>query len=230
MAVDLDPSHDSLLIVFAGLGLGGKYEKPQFEFPGVLKRITASKIFLRDPHRLWYLAGIPGVGDCAEDIGLHLLDLVEEAEPERVICLGASAGAYAAILFGTFIGATQIHAFGPQTRLLHPGDSRFQDQLATLHRLTGTANPYLDLGRLLAEDYDGSSDITIYYDPGNTRDQRHADRLRGIPNVVLKRVEGGGHRVARQMRDGGQLTKAAAVGVGECGMRRPARPRGMIRP
>jgi len=72
-------------------------------------------IYLRDVTKSWYLEGINGRLDTVE----RLADfLAEQTAGFRTICVGNSAGGYAAALFGTLLNASHVFSFSGQFSLL----------------------------------------------------------------------------------------------------------------
>lgn len=69
-------------------------------------------IFLRDIFKQWYLKGINASIDSPEKLAAFLQQ--ETKGYDHIITLGSSAGAYAAILYGSLIGAHTVFAFNPQ--------------------------------------------------------------------------------------------------------------------
>lgn len=77
-------------------------------------RITKAHkhIFLRDIFKQWYLKGINSSINSPEKLSEFLLQ--ETKGYHHIIALGSSAGGYAAILYGSLIGAHKVFAFNPQ--------------------------------------------------------------------------------------------------------------------
>jgi hypothetical protein len=173
-----------------------------FEFGRITQDIPVRKLFLKDPSALWYCKGIPGVGENFEEIAGYIKGICAAQNVKRIVTIGNSAGAYAAILFGILIGADEIHAFGPQTRLLSPSDSGSEGKI---DRIPQNIDPsYLDL-REMAIRHQSKSKIFVYYDWKEQRDKRHAYHLRGLENVRLVQFLIGGHAVASMLKESGQL-------------------------
>src|SRR5918998_5958042 len=132
VVLDLATDSSTLLVLFGGIA--GGVSIPVFEFFRLTSGFPAKKAFLRDPRRGWYQLGIPGVGDSAADVRAFLSAVIERARAERVVMAGASAGGFAALLFGSWCGADEVIAFSPQTlvdtenRRLG-GDSRWSQQI-----------------------------------------------------------------------------------------------------
>lgn len=89
-------------------------EKNRFEWFGHRFPDSAKHIFLRDIHKQWYLSGINSKINTPERLFEFLK---KETEGYEVICVGSSAGEYAAILYGSLLEAKQVYAFSPQLEL-----------------------------------------------------------------------------------------------------------------
>ena len=59
--------------------------------------------------------GVRGVGTNPESVMSYLREMISSIKPSRIVLTGASAGGYAAILFGELLGVDEVHAFAPQT-------------------------------------------------------------------------------------------------------------------
>lgn len=204
MAVALVPGSRALLVAFGGII--GALGIPPFEFFNLTKGFALSRVYVRDLDQAWYHAGLRGVSSSAAETAEVLRTLVAESGAERVVLVGNSMGGYAALLFGALLGADVVHAFSPQTfvdrasRSMH-GDRRWSAQLEPVHR----ANPpHLDLLPLL-RDRDGDGQMIVHYSPADALDTIHAERLRGLPRVELRRHADGGHNVIKHLRQSGAL-------------------------
>lgn len=69
-------------------------------------------IFLRDIFKQWYLKGINKTINSPEKLAAFLQQEVKGYG--NIITIGSSAGGYAAILYGSLIGAQTVFAFNPQ--------------------------------------------------------------------------------------------------------------------
>lgn len=77
--------------------------------------ISAYKqIFIRDLYKQWYIRGVNNIQITPPDL-LNLLK--HHTSGFRVITVGSSAGAYAAILYGIQLCAEKVFAFNPQFEL-----------------------------------------------------------------------------------------------------------------
>ncbi len=177
-------------------------ELPIFDFFGRTKKLEATtgarfnRILVRDPSNSWYHRGIPGLGTHVDEVAGTLRGLIQSIRPNRVITIGQSMGGFAALLFGTLIGADRIISFGPLSHLdpaeaVRMGDRRFLSVMESL-----AADPpktgYSDLAALATRlDYQGATHLVFGTHPGHddgvsgNLDAIHALRLARRPGVVL---------------------------------------------
>lgn len=188
--------HDSPTVVIA---FGGIHTRmggiPPYEFFGQLDGLDIDRVFVRDLDQAWYQNGIRGIADNITDAAKGLAELRDH---ERVVCVGCSAGGFAAILFGQLIDADETHAFGPQTviakrALRRMGDRRWDRYLKPVWKHVGTL---LDVGLEL-------DNVTVHYGTDDRLDVVHAERLAGLAKLVP--YEGLGHELTRTLRDRGEL-------------------------
>ncbi|MDQ3226141.1 MAG: hypothetical protein M3Q50_05870, partial [Chloroflexota bacterium] len=130
VVVDFTAGSRTLLVLFGGIA--GGVSMPVFEFFRLTSELPVNKAFLRDPRRGWYQLGIPGLGDSATAVLDHLQAIIARAGTGRVVMAGASAGGFAAILFGALCAADEVIAFSPQTFVdrenrARAGDTRWQE-------------------------------------------------------------------------------------------------------
>ena len=131
-------------------------KKNRFEWYG--NRISYGKkhIFIRDIQKQWYLTGINGAIDNPERL---LSFLREQTTGFDVITVGASAGGFAAVLYGQQLQARQIFSFNGQFEIR-----------SLLHKSSAEKDPIIFRKRndkFLAPYYDSTTFITspesIYY-------------------------------------------------------------------
>lgn len=205
----LDISGDASVLLILFGGIAGGVSMPVFEFFRLTSTMPGKKAFLRDPRRGWYQLGIPGIGDAAADIRRFLDVVIAQANVDRVVMAGASAGGYAALQFGIWCGADEVLAFSPQTfidseqRLLH-GDDRWGPQIADLYAMMPNRAPTMDL-RDLIESAPTPPRLQVHVSTDDALDLIHAHRLTGLPGVEVIEHERGGHRLVKTLRDRGIL-------------------------
>ena len=207
VVLDLESQGRSLLILFGGIA--GGVSMPVFEFFRLTADIPAKKAFLRDPRRGWYQLGIPGVGDTSADVRGFLDAVIQRSGAERVVMAGASAGGYAALLFGAWCGAHDVLAFSPQTFIdaenrKAAGDDRWAEQIDDLYAAMSERSPMLDVLEVLPSAAPGTR-FQVHLSSDDPLDVFHGHRLAGCQGVELFAHENGGHRLVKTLRDRGVL-------------------------
>lgn len=205
VALDLSGEAHSLLILFGGIA--GGVSMPVFEFFRLTAGMPGKKAFLRDPRRGWYQLGLPGVGPTSQDVRRYLDRVIAEADVDRVVMAGASAGGYAAMLFGAWCGANHVLAFSPQTFIdaanrAAAGDNRWEPQIDHLHAANPPEAVYDLRDVLLAV---STPRIAIHVSNDDPLDMLHAHRLANLPTVTITEHDRGGHRLVKTLRDRGIL-------------------------
>ncbi len=207
VVLDLETESQSLLVLFGGIA--GGVSMPVFEFFRLTAGFPAKKAFLRDARRGWYQLGIPGIGDSAKDVRAYLTAVIERAHAERVVMAGASAGGFAALLFGSWCEADEVIAFSPQTfvdaenrRLA--GDARWPEQIGALHDSILDNFVILDLLDILPKDQ-GKTRYQVHVSTEDPLDLFHARRIADRGGVEIFEHEQGGHRLVKTLRDRGLL-------------------------
>lgn len=201
----LDLEHDSatLVVAFAGLKgfLGGI---PAFEFGQVLSSVDVKSAFLRDHFAAWYHRGVVEIGPDVDSVVDCLREL--ETQVERVVMIGNSAGGYAALLFGALLGC-ETYAFSPQTfvdpdLLWAIDDHRWDEELHALLASGRFDRRYGDLAPVMAE---SSGRFEVWYGGLDKIDEKHIERISGLEQVTVNRIEDCTHRVVKHLRDTGWL-------------------------
>ncbi len=207
--LDLSVPGGAMLIAFGGFA--GAMAIPPFEFFGVASEIPVNRVFVRDLQCSWYHRGAPGLGRTIDEIAGSLRRLIEQERPSRVVTTGSCAGGYAALLFGSLIGADAVVAFAPRTylgrglRVRHLDYRAIREMWPLYDRSVGDRR-YFDLKRVLAAGAERSNtDCRVYVSTASRIDMANARRLRGLPNLVMSEHDEGGHRLVRALRDRGEL-------------------------
>jgi hypothetical protein len=207
VVVDLSSDSRVLLVLFGGIA--GGVSMPVFEFFRMTAGYPSKKGFLRDPRRGWYQLGIPGVGGTATDVQSLVTTMIQRADVDRVVMAGASAGGFAAMLFGTHCGADEVLAFSPQT-FIDPenrrlaGDDRWQPQIDALHAAVAAKPATLDLLEVLPTARKQTR-YQVHVSTDDPLDLLHARHIAGRPGVEIFEHERGGHRLVKTLRDRGLL-------------------------
>ena len=109
-------NNDSLIICFGGFALkmGGI---PPYDFLNfiTINFINFDKIFYRDTKQMCYHEGIDNISQNIETTVAYLKTKIENYK--KVIFTGASAGAYAALLYGSLLNVSDVIVFKPITIL-----------------------------------------------------------------------------------------------------------------
>ncbi len=209
VVLDLATEGSTLLVLFGGIA--GGVSMPVFEFFRLTAGFPAKKVFLRDPRRGWYQLGIPGVGDSPADVRVLLSATIERARAERVVMAGASAGGFAALLFGTWCAADEVIAFSPQTfidaenrRLA--GDTRWPDQIDPLHQALATDGRAATLDLLdILPIAPAKTRYQVHVSTDDPLDLFHAQRIAGRGGMEIFEHERGGHLLVKTLRNRGLL-------------------------
>jgi len=206
IAVELVPGSKSVYFIFGGIF--GEMGLPRYEFHRTAEELHANKIFFRDFAQAWYQRGLPELGPGISGIDEYVRSTIDNTGATKVRFVGNSMGGFAALLFCARAGVGRAIAFAPQTfvsaeqRELH-GDTRWAPNIARLHEnLTG--DEVLDLGPFV-RDVNPGVEADVYVGSDDPLDLAHVEALSGLPNIVVHKVEVGGHAIVRALRDAGEL-------------------------
>ncbi len=208
----LDMTSDSRTLLLAFGGLVGQIGIPPFEFFSLTAQVPVKRLFVRDLRQAWYHRGIPRYGSGVPQVADALRPLLARQEVDRLVVAGASAGGYAALLFGTLLGAEEVLCFAPQTvldldTLAAMGDHRWDWRLGRQTAAGAVDARFSDLRRVLPAARCAQTSYRIYFDDSLQADRMHAERLADLPGVRLYRFGRGSHNIARSLRDTGALER-----------------------
>lgn len=207
-ALLISPTASSLIIAFGGIG--GEMMIPPFEFFKTMEGIDAHRLFVRDRSRAWYQKGVDGFGESIADIAASCRAVATACGAQRVVCIGNSAGGFAALVVGSLLGADQIVAFAPQTfvdrwnrvRFL---DLRFRNYIQNARRVRRSLR-FTDARPVVKSFGTPQRVIDIFFSEDDRLDRIHSSRLGGLAGVRLHPLRLGlGHGVVRGLRDSGYL-------------------------
>ena len=144
---------DSHLIIAFG-GIAKQLLMPPVEFFRISNSLSYNCIFVRDLKQAWYHLGVgKGLNDFGE-VFRRLVREIEALAPKTIFATGTSAGGYAALAFGHFLGVDEVHAFVPQTFIdaknrRQIGEYRWSKEIQRLHRSFYKSAWFFDLAELL---------------------------------------------------------------------------------
>lgn len=203
-AVLVEKGADPAVLVIAFTGFKGGLTMPTFDFMALTKLTRYSRILLMDASRTCYMGGVPpdlgSYSSLREALKGHIVSLA----PEKMIFIGASSGAYAALLMGHELGADYVHAFSPYTYLDRANVMKHNDQDSLKHQadtitrieaLPADVRPLLDLQPILAK-HNGKTRYYLHVCRDSTWDMMRAKRLIKCPGVLLLGYPCTGHGVA----------------------------------
>jgi hypothetical protein len=215
---DMKVESSTLLLAFGGMK--GKLDIPPFEFFGLTGDMPTKRLFVRDLKQAWYHQGVRRHGSTIPEVAEHLNRLIGRQQIERLVVVGTSAGGYAALIFGSLLGADRVLCWGPQTTLDlevlgQMDDHRWDDKIAGLMSSHGLDRDWIDLRRALPAARVAPTRYELFFDDAYLPDRLHVERLSDVEGVQLRPIAGGEHEVARQMRKTGELEQVlrSALGV-----------------
>jgi hypothetical protein len=204
LLVDRCRGAEVAIVAFGGMAqaLG----MPPFEFFGQLRSIPAHRVFVRDHEQCWYHRGVAGISHDLASTTLALEETLASLAPRRVVCVGTSAGGYAALLFGYRLGVDEVLAFGPQVAISKEfraaiGDERWTQEIAHLPD-RAESHEARDLARVLIEPT--GTTHRLYVGKRELLDVAHGRHLAGAPGVVLRELDAS-HNTAGHLRRTGAL-------------------------
>lgn len=175
----------TLIVSFAGHGLIN--ERPRIEFASFLKQHFPhmDAQFYMDSNCKSYHFGMEGISTNIDETVQFLKRQIDGYE--RIVFLGASAGGYAAILFGSLLNVDTVIAFIPQTIIRSKtSDERYRN----LRTIINTTTKYYIIGDQSIEDRNNYHHIS------------HCENIATFNNVLIKRMQG---VKLSALRDSGQL-------------------------
>jgi pimeloyl-ACP methyl ester carboxylesterase len=216
LSLDMDGESTTLLLAFGGLN--SRIGMPPFEFLSLTGEIPVKRMFVRDLRQAWYHRGLPGYGDSLTGAAESLSELIARHGVERLVVAGNSAGGYAALVFGTLLGADVVLCFAPQTILdldilASMGDHRWDENLRALVAADALDPSWIDLGEALprtsalAQARRAVTRHRVFFDDSLHVDRLHCERLLGVEGLRLYRFGNGGHHLVRTLRDRGVLAQ-----------------------
>lgn len=180
-------SRSGPLVVFFS---GTNKSEGQFDFWGYAQRSSASCILLNNGQNRWYQSGVPGFGASVEGTADFIRRWGAFVGAKEIICIGASMGGSAAVLYGSILNA-RVLAFSFEAHIRHQG-SRSIKYIPSEYSLS-----HPDLKPLIRQ---ASKPITSILGGDDIIDVAEASRLQGLPNLTLTCLQGVDHGVPRHLR------------------------------
>jgi hypothetical protein len=185
---------DQLVYVYTGSAQALMGQPAEFLAKALL--LERNVVIFRDVYRAFYHKGISTAIDTFEKFLEWQKAFVKRSAHVRTLfCVGTSAGAYAALLFGHLLGAEEVWAFGP------PTDISGRRVVAE----AGVPQERADLAVLLKAS-NGRTRYNVYYNESYEPDRISAVRLAACDRVALWPQPGDGHQVVRTLLERDQLS------------------------
>lgn len=183
---------DVLVVSFDNLSSVGEYDPPQPWLYARAARAGVSLLGIMASRKDWYRNDdTPALITALRDAGVF-------DGFSRVLFVGASMGGFAALAYVRLVPGAAVLAFSPQSTLDRKA-ARFERRYPYGARKWNWSGPFSDA--IGAAD---GREITLVYDPKETEDRAHAERLDG-PGVTHLRVPYAGHRAIRTLKQLGLL-------------------------
>lgn len=188
--INLNPNGNLCVVYFSSNGLYYPnnsetfreviLEKDRYEWKKNILKTANKIIFLRDVKKQWYIEGINRKINTIEKLSEFLKS---ESLGLDLICIGSSAGGYAATLFGCLLSASHVFSFAGQFSLHHhlaDDIERQQHRSLVKYENDSRCNQYYCLSNLIQ-----NSGVPIFYlYPAKCRLDILQSRLtESIPNV-----------------------------------------------
>jgi hypothetical protein len=185
--IRLRPDCKQLLFLYQG-GAGRFYMSP-LRFLRLSGAKQRSLVMFRDPRANYYHGEIhPGRRGIDQTIESQRQIRDECTQANQLYCSGTSMGAYAALLFGHYLKADVVHAFGAKTLV----------NRENVHPRIVIPDEHEDLSRLLSN-WNGHTRYKLYYSDGYQPDCVEAQRLANCPGVELIPLPGVEHNVFKDV-------------------------------
>jgi uncharacterized protein YsxB (DUF464 family) len=189
LVINENNSRDKAIVCFGGFALKMGGIAP-YDFLHFLSNNfkNADKYFYRDIKQMCYHKGIDKLSTDIESTVLYLSKIVEKYK--RVIFTGNSAGAYAAILYGSLLNVSDVIVFKPIT-ILYGRKNLYNLRYIDLSKdvINNTTKYYLI----------GDDSIT---DVNDLHHKKHCENICSYPNVKIVYKKG---LDLKEMKESGEL-------------------------
>lgn len=192
------PAQDSNHAIFLYTGWLGRLFVDPMTFSKSTGILDRNLVLFNDPDRTIYHGKANSLRpDIDAIIEWQKNHLIKNPHIDTLYCAGTSSGAYAAALFGHYLGAKEVHAFGAMTlidldQLLHENSPYRNLQHQIDLRLFPEA--HIDL-KLLLDKGTGETQFHLYFSEDYAEDREQAERVASCPGVKLHPLPGRTHNV-----------------------------------
>lgn len=180
---------DVLVLSFTGAygNLGGLFHN---KYPLIVDGIDTHKIFIMDPTHTWFNKGItPFTTNMDENI-LFIKELIISKKYKKVVCMGASMGAYFSLVLGCCLEneIDEVLAFSPQIFIDKEnreriGDKRWSSLIPNFP--SDMKKEYWDLKLLFKKFNNIKTKFNIHYAKKEILDNKHIEHLEKQDNINL---------------------------------------------
>lgn len=179
-------------VVFAFFGLSDKFNVPLERLEEWMAPLDAHLVMLKDPELLIYLKGIAAIGSDLRATAAGLCDIATRLGAEEILCMGTSAGGFAAIRYGLLTGASRVLGFGALTTLTVERTERRADGRAPglAERLVTEVRHELGDAREWLGERTPPMPLDLYYGDAMPNDRFHAEHVGDVPGVTLHPIPG----------------------------------------
>lgn len=171
------------LLVFTGLA--DRVGLPIAVLDAFCAEAGHSAVYLRDCRRELFLSGVSELGANPQETTLAIQVLLEDLGTRTLLCLGNSAGGFAAIRYGLRLGASRILCSSVASNINDDFLEAIDDRRGRLvsKRLNAAAlEDGLDISSDIL-DGNGQCAIDLWYGELSREDVAHAAYLEGLPGV-----------------------------------------------
>ncbi|WP_289036993.1 hypothetical protein [uncultured Zobellia sp.] len=152
-------------------------EKDAFEWYGTRINGAYKHIFVRDVFKQWYLKGINQELNSIEKVAAFLKNETKECD---VVTLGSSSGGFAAVLFGSLLGAKKVLSFNGQyeVKSLLKTSKETTDPILFRNKETVLVS-YYDIKSFINSEVD----IFYFYSNASNWDVTQWEHIKEVPNI-----------------------------------------------
>ena len=189
------PDAPARVIAFGGMGAG--LGLPPKQFFKTFRDSHCEVIFVKDFRQCWYQKGLLGLSEDVPSTAEYLRSLIPD-DGKPLITVGASSGAFAAVLFGALLGADRMLAFSPQTAITTRAFAKFRTEDSELEEIDFDSK-WTDLEAVLRE-HPLRGEAEIVHAALSHYDAEQANRLGALPGIKLHPLHWNGHNTANYLK------------------------------